>query len=157
MGGYQTTMMAVIRDAHYVAHADQWLEGLTSFLHRKIATTTSLKRDDLTLEFRLIGRNAALGALEDGVDTPLEVGVLLIITAMDQETTTDLSKVINPFLVHHPLTAHEDLPTFAFPYSPAHTDRGALYEFAINHVLEMYEPMDGFSLVVDEVVDGKAG
>jgi hypothetical protein len=150
-------MMAVIRDPHYVAHADQWLEDLTSFLHRKIATTTSLERDDFTLEFRLIGRNAALGALEDGVGTPLEVGVLLIITAMDQETATDLSKVINPFLLHHPLTAHEDLPTFAFPYSPAHTDRGALYEFAMNHVLEISDPMDGFTLAVDEVVDGKAG
>ena len=157
IGGYQTTMMAVIRDAHYVAHADQWLQGLTSFLHRKIATTTSLKRDDFTLEFRLIGQNAALGALEDGIGTPLEVGVLLIITAMVQETATDLSKVINPFLLHHPLTAHEDLPTFAFPYSPAHTDRGALYEFAMNHVLEMSDPMDGFTLAVDEVVDGKAG
>jgi hypothetical protein len=157
IGGYQTTMMAVIRDAHYVCHAAEWLEELTSFLDRKIARTTSLEPDDFTLEFRLIGQNAALGTLEDGVGSPLEVGVLLIITAMDQETATDLSKLINPFLLHFPLTAHEDLPTFAFPYSPAHTDRGAIYEFAMNHVLELADPMDGFTLKIDEVTNGKAG
>jgi hypothetical protein len=157
IGGYQTTMMAVIRDAHYVAHAGQWLDDLTGFLHRKIAQTTSLKRDEFTLEFRLIGQNAALGALEEGTGTPLEVGVLLIITAADQETATDLSKLINPFLLHHPLTAHEDLPTFAFPYSPAHTERGALYEFAMNHLLQLADPMDGFTLTFDEVAHGKAG
>ena len=157
IGGYQTTMMAVIRDAHYVAHARQWLDDLTGFLHRKIAQTTSLKRDEFTLEFRLIGQNAALGALEEGTGTPLEVGVLLIITAADQETATDLSKLINPFLLHHPLTAHEDLPTFAFPYSPAHTERGALYEFAMNHILQLADPMDGFTLTFDKVAHGKAG
>ena len=157
IGGYQTTMMAVIRDAHYVCHAAEWQEELTSFLDRKIARTTSLERDDFTLEFRLIGQNAALGTLEDGVGSPLEVGVLLIITAIDQETATDLSKLINPFLLHFPLTAHEDLPTFAFPYSPAHTDRGAIYEFAMNHVLELADPMDGFTLKIDEVTNGKAG
>ena len=51
IGGYQTTMMAVIRDAHYVAHAGQWLDDLTGFLHRKIAQTTSLKVMNSPLSF----------------------------------------------------------------------------------------------------------
>jgi hypothetical protein len=79
------------------------------------------------------------------------VGVLLIITASDQTIATDLSKLINPFLLHFPLGEQEDLPTFTFPYSPAHSDRGALYEFALNHVLTLDMPMDSFTLELSQI------
>lgn len=154
IGGFQTTMLAVIREAHYVANCRQWVASLTAFLEAKISQSMSLTADDYTLEFRLIGCDAALGALETSTVTPVEVGVLLIITAGDQITATDLSKLINPFLLHHPLTPHEDLPTFAFAYSPAHSDRGALYEFAMNHLLRLDTPMDGFVVQTDEVNNG---
>jgi hypothetical protein len=54
-------------------------------------------------------------------------------------------------MLHYPLTESEELPTFAFPYSPAQSDRGALYEFALNHVLELDDPMSAFRLTVTEV------
>lgn len=152
---YQTTMMAIIRDAHYVENSISWLERLTSFLQGKIADCTDLAIDDYTLDFRLIGVNAALGMHENRQpvsDTmPVEVGVLLIINASDQTIATDLSKLINPFLLHFPLVEQEDLPTFAFLYSPAHSDRGALYEFALNHVLILDMPMDGFTLELSQI------
>lgn len=65
--------------------------------------------------------------------------MVTVSTATSQETANDLSKVINPFLLHHPLTVHEDLPTFAFPYSPTHLKRNALCKFSMSHVLEMSE------------------
>ncbi|MDB2390737.1 DUF1446 domain-containing protein [Alphaproteobacteria bacterium] len=155
IAGYQTTMLAIIRDAHYVENSNLWRDRLISFLQKKIAECTDLKTDDYTLDFRLIGVNAALGMYENRQPTsetmPVEVGVLLIITAPDQITATDLSKLINPFLLHFPLGEQEDLPTFAFPYSPAHSDRGALYEFALNHVLTLDTPMDAFSLELSHI------
>jgi hypothetical protein len=154
IGGYQTTMLAVIRDENYVTNSEYWVDSLTQFLNQKINQSTDLTSDDYTLEFRLIGHSAALGELETKRGKPVEIGVLLIITAADQDTATDLSKLINPFLLHHPLTVDEALPTFAFPYAPAHSDRGALYEFAMNHVLVLADPMDGFSLRTDEVKNG---
>ena len=59
--------------------------------------------------------------------------------------------LINPFVLHYPLTQNEPLPTFAFPFSPAQTDRGELYEFALNHVMELDDPMSAFKLEVVEV------
>ena len=50
-----------------------------------------------------------------------------------------------------PLTTNEELPTFAFPYSPVHSDRGCVYEFSLNHLLELNNPMDAFHLKVSEV------
>ena len=155
IAGYQTTMLAIIRDAHYVKNSALWVERLTGFLQGKIAECTDLGSDDYSLEFRLIGVDATLGRHENRRPAsdamPVEVGVLLIITAPDQTIATDLSKLINPFLLHYPLDEHEDLPTFAFPYSPAHSDRGALYEFALNHVLVLDQPMDAFTLSLSKI------
>ena len=160
IGGYQTTMLAVIREPAYVARAGEWVGSLEKFLHGRITASTGLAGDDYTLDFRLIGVNAALGRLERAESGnghagngggPNEVGVLLIITAADQETATELSRLVNPFLLHHPLERGEPLPTFAFPYSPAHTERGALYEFCMNHTLELDDPMDGFEIRVDRI------
>ena len=155
--GFQTTMMAVIREARYVEKAQIWVDRLNDFLHEKITNCMALDAEEYTLDFRLIGINAALGDQENKARHPIEVGVLLIITAADQETATELSKLINPFLLHYPLTNHEDLPTFAFPYSPTHSDRGALYEFSLNHVCVLDDPMDGFILQTSEVSCATAG
>ena len=157
IAGYQTTMLAVIREAQYVSRVREWIDDLTAYLHQRIARNMRLSTDDYTMEFRLIGVDSALGELETRQGMPTEIGVLVIITAADQETATDLARLINPFLLHHPLDSQGDLPTFAFPYSPAHSERGALYEFAMNHVLQLDHPMDGFKLKTDKVGHGKAG
>ena len=151
VAGYQTTILAVLRNAHYVAHARAWVEKLTQFLKSEIARRMGLADADYTLEFRLIGVDAALGALETKQGSPAEVGVLGIVTAADQATAAEIGKLINPFVLHYPLTEDEELPTFAFPYSPATTDRGALYEFALNHVMDLDDPMAAFRIVVTEV------
>jgi hypothetical protein len=149
--GYQTTILAVLRDPRYVAQARDWVAGLTAFLTAEIARRMGLDAKDYTLEFRLIGVDAALGAMEAKVGTPAEVGVLGIVTARTQAEAAEIGKLINPFVLHHPLTPDEELPTFAFPYSPATTDRGALYEFALNHVMRLDDPMSAFRLTVTEV------
>ena len=151
VAGYQTTIMAVLRNAHYVAHAREWMEKLTAFLQGEIASRMGLAAGGYHLDFRLIGLDSALGALENRQGSPVEVGVLGIVTAPTQETAAEIGKLINPFVLHYPLTEDEELPTFAFPYSPATTDRGALYEFALNHVLALAEPMEAFRLEVEEV------
>jgi hypothetical protein len=89
--------------------------------------------------------------MENRTGTPVEVGVLLIITAQTQAIAAEIGKLANPHLLHYPLTDDEELPTFAFPYSPAQSDRGAFYEFALNHVMELDDPMSAFRLTVTEV------
>ncbi len=151
IAGYQTTILAVLRTEGYVTRARQWVEKLTTFLQNEISTRMGLVPGDYHLEFRLIGLDAALGALENRAGNPAEVGVLGIITAETQETAGEIGRLINPFVLHYPLTEHEELPTFSFPYSPATTDRGPLYEFALNHVMALDDPMSVFRLEVEEV------
>lgn len=151
LAGYQTTAMAILRDQHYVRNARQWVERLSSFLHNELSTHLSTDSDSYHIDFRLIGDNAVLGNLETRTSQAVEIGVLVIITANTQPMADEIGKFINPFLLHYPLTDGESLPTFAFPYSPAQTSRGALYEFCLNHVMELSEPMSVFRIATHQL------
>jgi hypothetical protein len=155
--GFQTTIMAILREARYVSNAETWVAKLRTFLVDEIRTQMALQPESYSLEFRLIGVDGALGSLETKPSAPAEIGVLGIITAGDQETASEIGKLINPWVLHFPLTEDEELPTFAFPYSPAQSERGPLYEFCINHVMQLDDPMDAFRLDVVEVGRGQAG
>ena len=149
--GYQSTLLAILRDTHYVKNAKAWVDRLTSFLQAEISRRMGLSTTDYDVEFRLIGVDATLGELETQISQAIEVGVLVLITASSEETADELGKLINPFLLHYPLSDNEDLPTFAFPYSPAQTNRGAMYEFCLNHILTLQNPMDVFRLTVHQL------
>ena len=146
--GYQTILMAILRDAHYVANAHAWCDDILEKFAIKVANRMDLDPATYHAELRIIGHNASLGALETKDNTASELGIMAILTAPDQATANTLGKLMNPYLLHHPLTKEEEVPTFAFPFSPAEIDRGAAYEFVLHHVMELSDPMDAFRLEV---------
>jgi hypothetical protein len=150
IAGYQTIALALLRDPRYVANAARWAEDIVARCTEKAIKRTRAGADDFSIEIRLIGQNATLGALETRQGDPVEIGALGIVTAKTQDLAAEIAKYLNPYLLHHPLTAEEEQPTFAFPFSPAEIDRGAVYEFCLNHVLILDDPMAAFTL---EVVD----
>ncbi|MCH1449627.1 MAG: DUF1446 domain-containing protein [Litoricolaceae bacterium] len=152
--GFQTTMLAIIRDARYVSKAEEWAKKMQAHCQHIIASSLLLDSEDYCIDLRLIGLNAALGDLETQIGQPIEVGVMITITAESQALATEIALVINPHLLHYPLTDSEPLPTFAFPFSPVHSERGPVYEFALNHVLELETPMKEFYLRTDDVSYG---
>jgi hypothetical protein len=156
IGGYQTVILATLRDARYVANAREWAEKLTQKLYADVERRIGLGRQDFDFELRLIGVDSALGAVESRASDPAEVGVLGIVTASSAELAAEIGQLANPFLLHFPLTKEEEMPTFAFPFSPAQMERGPLYEFCLNHVMELDDPMEAFRLEVHEVGDGAA-
>ena len=151
VSGYQTSLLVLLRDINYVKNALKWTEKLSIFLSKEIKQRMNLDSQEYSLNFRHIGLNAVLGDLEKNIGNPSEVGVLCIITSKTPNVCTEIAKLINPFLLHFPLTIDEELPTFAFPYSPVHSDRGCVYEFALHHVLELNDPMDAFQIKTLEV------
>lgn len=148
IAGYQTVLMATLRDRQYVTHAQAWIDDILPKHAAKVEARMGLAPEDYTVELRLTGLNATLGALETRSVTPNEVGVLCIVTASDQQTANEIGKMMNPYLLHHPLTREEEQPTFSFPFSPAEIDRGAAFEFCLHHTLRLDDPMDAFRLEV---------
>ena len=149
--GYQTSLLALLREKNYVENAKTWVNNLSNFLEKQIEQKMELDTSAYSLQFRIIGVNGTLGDLETKVNIPTEVGILCIITSPKASISNEIAKLINPFLLHYPLTNNEELPTFAFPYSPVHSERGAVYEFALNHTLELNHPMEVFKIETLEV------
>ncbi|MFV2053192.1 acyclic terpene utilization AtuA family protein [Aliiroseovarius sp. YM-037] len=148
--GFQCVLMVLLRDPHYVANAADWAADIEQKCRAKVEDRLALSPDDYSVELRLIGQSASFGALETRAGDAPEIGVLGIVTAKTEALAMEIGKVLNPYLLHHPLTVEEEQPTFAFPFSPAELNRGAIYEFALNHVLELSDPMDAFTLEVHE-------
>ena len=151
IAGYQTVSVALLRDKRYVLKAHEWAGDIAAQSIAKVSERMGLSPKEFDIELRLMGKDATLGDLEVGDSTPNEVGVLAIVTADTQERATEIAKVLNPYLLHHPLDPGEQQPTFAFPFSPAEIPRGPLYEFCLHHTMPLSDPMQAFRLMVDEV------
>lgn len=149
--GYQTILMAILRDARYVENVQAWCDDILVKHRAKVADRMpGLDPDSWQAELRIIGQDGNLGALENRRAEAVELGILAILTAPDQVTANTLGKLMNPYLLHHPLTREEEQPTFAFPFSPAEIDRGAAYEFVLHHVMTLDDPMEAFRLEVTD-------
>ena len=150
IAGYQASLLVLLRDKNYVENVKKWTNKLSKFLQKEINERMAIDTSEYSMEFRHIGINSTLGELEKNIRSPVEVGVLCLITSKNQ-ISTEIAKLINPFLLHFPLSSNEELPTFAFPFSPVHSDRGCVYAFALNHILELDNPMDAFQIKISEV------
>jgi hypothetical protein len=147
-GGYQCVSLVLIREARYVQNIETWTEAVEENCRRKAQERIE---GDFTLELRIIGLNATLGSQDVNAQIGSEVGVLGIVTAPSEMVAKEVAKMLNPYLLHMPLTEDEEMPTFAFPFSPNEINRGEIYEFCLNHVMELDDPMQAFSLTIEQV------
>ncbi|MCO6000116.1 acyclic terpene utilization AtuA family protein [Actinoallomurus rhizosphaericola] len=149
--GYETVSFVGIRDPQVLRCIDEWAGLLRKLLAERVARVLGLGPDEWGADIRLYGYNAILGELDPVPATPQEVGVMLLVNARDQQTATAISQLANPLLLHLPTPAMNHLPSFAFATSPAHIDRGAAYEFVLNHVVDVDSPTELFRLEMPEV------
>ena len=146
--GFQNVLITILRKNRYVKNSETWIVEVTKLAEKNIQNKLHLKKSDYSIENRLIGKNASFGELETSITEHFEIGIMTLVTAKTQETTDEVSRILNPILLHHPLTDCEELPTFAFPFSPADISRGPIYEFCLNHVLSLKNPMEVFDMEV---------
>ena len=146
--GFQNVFITILRKNRYVKNSETWILEVTKLAEKNIQNKLHLKKSDYSIENRLIGKNASFGVLETSITEHFEIGIMTLVTSKTQETTDEVSRILNPILLHHPLTDCEELPTFAFPFSPADISRGPIYEFCLNHVLSLKNPMEVFDMEV---------
>ena len=149
--GFQVVSLALIRDPAVIARAHEWCADITARARAQAEDTLGLTPESFMIELRRIGIDATLGALEPDHALPQELGILAITTAETEPRAREIAKLLNPYLLHHPLTPDQPMPTFAFPFSPPEMARGEVYEFCLNHVLELAAPMDAFRLETEVI------
>ncbi|MCC6532321.1 MAG: acyclic terpene utilization AtuA family protein [Burkholderiales bacterium] len=150
-GLYQTIMLIGIEDPEVLAHLDEFEQGMIKALHARIRQTFGESAGDYDLSLRIYGWNGVSGRpMLAGATPPHEVGVMLVVTAPTQSLANRIAKACNATFFHTPLRPGIEMPSYAFPFTPAEIERGPLYEFRLNHVVET---AGGFELVRTRWVD----
>jgi hypothetical protein len=151
--GYETMSFTAIRDPHILSQITEWAALLRRMITEWVAQTLGLTPAEYAFDIRLYGHDAVLGALDPDTRPPREVGVMLLVNAADQRTATAIAKIANPLMLHLPTPDMDYLPSLAFATSPAETERGAKYEFVLNHVVDVDSPTSLFRINLPESTD----
>ncbi|WP_165762820.1 hypothetical protein [Mycolicibacterium iranicum] len=73
---------------------------------------------------------------------PLEIGMLGVFTARTQEIASEIAKACNPYFFHMPVRMGMELPSYGWAFTPGHIDRGAVYQFVLNHAVSVDDPLE---------------
>ncbi|MBO9560427.1 MAG: acyclic terpene utilization AtuA family protein [Caulobacter sp.] len=140
---FQTIMLIGIQDPDVLANIDTFHDNLLEALNQRVHATIGPAAGDFHISLRLYGWNAVSGDKPpEGTPPPREVGVLFVATADTQEMASQIAKACNPYFFHYPLFMDRELPSYGFAFTPADIDRGPVFEFKLNHVVEVDDPLE---------------
>jgi hypothetical protein len=150
-GAFQTIMFIGIEDPEVLANLDEFYDKMQTLLTQRVRQTLGDQAGDFNVSLRVYGWNGTSGRpVPPGTPPPIDVGILFVATAASQELANKIAKTCNPYFFHMPLRAGTELPSYAFPFTPAEIPRGKVFEFVLNHVVHTD---DAFELVRTEWVD----
>ncbi|MDP1619263.1 acyclic terpene utilization AtuA family protein [Phenylobacterium sp.] len=142
-GQFQTVMLIGIQDPDVLSRLDEFHDKLLYALNQRVHRTIGEAAGDFHISLRIYGWNAVTGDQPPPeTPPPREVGVLFVATAETQAMATQIANACNPYFFHFPLLRDKELPSYGFPFTPAEIERGPIYEFKLNHVVEVDDPME---------------
>jgi hypothetical protein len=152
--GYRTIVPGGMRDPVILMQLDKYLDSSREVIERKVGHSLGLKAGkDFTMTFRVYGQDGCLGPAEPVVGDPgHEVGLVIDVVADTQDRARSISVVAWHTALHNPIPQWAGLlSNIAFPYSPPEIDAGPVYEFALNHVMELDDPLRYFPVEMSDV------
>ena len=146
--GYQSILIGSIRDPFIIRQIDDWTARLTERIHARVNMVygDKLAKSDYVVFIRIYGKNGTMGALEPVKEIRShELCLLIEVTAPTQEIASSIAGIVRHQGLHLPIPEWSGLITgLACPYNPAHLDRGPVYRFNVNHVVEPDDPHEMF-------------
>lgn len=144
LAGYQSVVIGSIRDPLIIGQIDDWLARLRGRIADRVANIYGdrLPPERYHFNIRVYGQNGTMGALEPVKEIRShELCLLLEVTAPTQALASGVAGIIRHQALHLPIPQWSGLITaLACPYNPAHLERGAVYRFNLNHVVEPDDP-----------------
>lgn len=150
--GFSAIALAATRDPGLIAQLDSFMAFVRTSTATKVAAL-GIGPDDYRLVLRQYGRNGVMGAWEPAQDaTPVEVSIIAEVVARTQDIANAALSLARVTLLH------SDFPgrmcregNMAFPFSPSDIERGPIYEFMLQHVVEIDDPLHMFPIEYEQV------
>lgn len=150
--GYSAFTFAGTRDPGLIGQLDTFIAAVEAAAHTKIAAL-GIARDSYRIVFRLYGKNGVMGdwePLQNRVSH--EIGILAEVLGTTQDVANAALALTRVTLLH------SDFPgrlcregNMAFPFSPSDIERGAVYQFTMQHVLETDSPTSMFPIEYETI------
>jgi hypothetical protein len=143
--GFQSLVLASVRDPVALGHLDHWLGGLDEVYRSR--ANRAFGRDiggEYTVTTRVYGRNGTLGALDPApAQVPHEVMLVIDVVAADQATASAVANVVWHGTIHHESPGWRGgMTTAAWPFNPHVIDRGEVFRWNVHHVVEVDDPLE---------------
>lgn len=150
--GFSAFTIAATRDPGLIGQIDSFLEFVRTSTATKVRAL-GISPDDYQLVVRVYGRNGVMGAWEPSKEAqPVELSIIAEVVANTQEIANAALSLARVTLLH------SDFPgrmcregNMAFPFSPSDIERGAIYEFILQHVVEIDDPLRMFPIEYENV------
>jgi len=152
--GYQSLVLGGVRDPVILEQLDSWLGSMRPRITDRI---NSIFGQDMTGRYRMVwrvyGRDGVMGEREPEPDRlGHEICLLIAFTADTQEVAHTIAASAGHIALHHPIPQWQGLiSALAFPVAPHVIDRGSVYRFTLNHVVEVEDPLEMFPITYREV------
>ena len=145
MIGYRAMVLGGVRDPVILEQFDSWFEGLKAHIAENVEAIYGASiRGEYDIHYKLYGKNAVLGAREpESQSIGNEIGLLMVTLAKTQETAYAIAGQAAHMVLHHSVPQWQGLlSNLAFPIAPHFWNLGEAYQFVLNHVVEIDDPLE---------------
>jgi len=151
--GYQSVLIGSIRDPYIIRQIDDWSARLMEKIHARVTMVygDDVKREDYHVNLRIYGKNGTMGPLEPVKEIRShELCLVFEATAATQEIASAIAGITRHQALHLPIPEWSGLITgVACPYN--YMERGPVYRFNVNHVVEPDDPCEMFRMELSQV------
>lgn len=150
--GYSAIVIAATRDPGLIGQLDSFLVTVRESVAVKVAAL-GIPATDFEVVLRVYGKNGVMGAWEPvEAQVPIEVSIIAEVVGRTQEVANAALALTRVTLLH------TDFPgrmckegNMAFPFSPSDIERGPVYQFTLQHVVEPDDPLQMFPIDYESV------
>ena len=143
-------VLGSIRDPNIIRQIDDWVERLRARVASRVADVfgNDPEAEHYRFTVRVYGKNGTMGPLEPVSQVHAhELCLVLEATAATQEVATAIASMARHQALHLPIPEWRGFITgMACPYSPAYLERGPVYRFCVNHVVQPDDPYEMFPI-----------
>lgn len=144
--GFRSITLAGMRDPVLLADLEGFLASTEKRARGKIESVIG-SGPAYQLKFRVYGYNGTLDDREPqrGRFSGYEVGLVIDAVAATQELANTVLSIARLTVLHNPVPrSHGFTTNVAFPFAPSDITVGAVYEWTLNHVVALDDPLEIF-------------
>jgi hypothetical protein len=157
--GFQSVLIGSVRDPFIIRQIDDWSARLMDKIHGRVSMVygDKVKHGDYHVNLRIYGKNGTMGPLEPVKEIRShELALVFEATAATQDIANTIAGITRHQALHLPIPEWSGLITgVACPYN--YMERGPVYRFNVNHVVEPDDPCEMFPMDMVRVSGAKAG